>query len=73
VKAVVTDLVPGSSRAIAFGWLAFVRGVGLLVSGGLLGVAYDAGTGWVVGVVVGANVLAVLGLARVLGRGLSAG
>lgn len=69
VKAVVTELVPGGSRAIAFGWLSFVRGVGLLVSGGLLGLAYDAGTGWVVGVVLGANAASLLGLLRVL-RGL---
>lgn len=73
VKAVVTDLVPGASRAIAFGWLAFVRGVGLLVSGALLGVAYDAGTGWVVGVVLLANVLATAGLVRVLSAGSRAG
>ncbi|VXC05381.1 Major Facilitator Superfamily protein [Microbacterium sp. 8M] len=66
VKAVVTELVPAASRAIAFGWLAFVRGVGLLVAGGVLGAAYDQGTGVVVAAVLIANVLALAGLITVL-------
>jgi len=66
VKAVVTELVPGGSRAVAFGWLAFVRGVGLLIAGGLLGAAYDRGRSYVVALVLIANALALAGLAVVL-------
>jgi MFS family permease len=68
VKAVVTELVPTGSRAVAFGWLAFVRGVGLLVAGGVLGAAYDRGLGVLVALVVGANAVALAGLAVVLRR-----
>lgn len=68
VKAVVTELVPSSRRAVAFGWLALVRGGGLLVAGGVLGAAYDRGIGVVVTVMVVANLLGLLGLARVLRR-----
>ena len=39
VKAVVTELVEPAGRSIAFGWLALVRGLGLLVSGVVLGLA----------------------------------
>ena len=66
VKAVVTELVPAAARAIAFGWLAFVRGVGLLVAGGVLGAAYDLGTPVVVTAVLIANALALAGLITVL-------
>jgi MFS family permease len=66
VKAVVTELVPSRTRAIAFGWLAFVRGAGLLVAGGLLGAAYDQGIAYVVTLVVAANTAALIGLAVVL-------
>ncbi len=41
VKAVVTELVRRDSRAVAFGWLALVRGLGLLLAGAVLGVSYD--------------------------------
>ena len=40
IKAVVTHLDPAGSRATAFGWLALVRGIGLLVAGAVLGPAY---------------------------------
>ena len=40
-KAVVTELVAPAARSIAFGWLALVRGLGLLVAGVVLGLAYD--------------------------------
>lgn len=66
VKAVVTELVPAASRAIAFGWLAFVRGVGLLVAGGVLGYAYDLGPVVVTVTVLIANALALAGLIAVL-------
>lgn len=68
VKAVVTELVPGSSRAVAFGWLALVRGAGLLVAGGLLGAAYDQGPGVAIGVALGANVAGLVALVAVLRR-----
>lgn len=66
VKAVVTELVHSRTRAVAFGWLAFVRGVGLLVAGGVLGVAYDQGVGYAVLVVLAANAAALVGLLAVL-------
>src|SRR6478736_5557317 len=62
VKAAVTSLVPSASRALAFGWLSLVRGIELLVAGGLLGVAYDHG----IVLIVVANVLALAGLSRVV-------
>ena len=68
VKAVVTELVPARTRAIAFGWLAFVRGAGLLVAGALLGAAYDQGIVYVVTLVLAANTVALVGLAVVLRR-----
>lgn len=68
VKAVVAELVPAASRAVAFGWLAFVRGIGLLIAGGLLGLAYDRGIGWVIATVLAANALALIGLVLVLRR-----
>jgi MFS family permease len=43
-KAVVTELVAPAARSVAFGWLALARGLGLLVAGVGLGVAYDRGT-----------------------------
>jgi MFS family permease len=69
VKAVVTGLVPPTSRAVAFGWLALVRGAGLLVAGAALGAAYDQGLGWVVGLIMAANAVAFAGLATLLRRG----
>jgi MFS family permease len=68
VKAVVTELVPAATRAVAFGWLAFVRGVGLLIAGAILGAAYDHGRGWVLGAVLAANAVALAGLATLLHR-----
>jgi MFS family permease len=69
VKAVVSELVPSARRAVAFGWLAFVRGAGLLVAGVALGAAYDAGRGCVVGLILAANAVALTGLVTLLGRG----
>jgi MFS family permease len=66
VKAVVTELVPAGTRAVAFGWLACVRGLGLLVAGGVLGVAYDHGVSLVIGLTIVANLVALAGLAAVL-------
>lgn len=68
VKAVVTELVPGDARSVAFGWLAFVRGFGLLVAGGLLGVAYDHSRAAVVVLILVANAIALVALASVLRR-----
>ena len=68
VKAVVTELVPSHSRAVAFGWLALVRGLGLLAAGGILGAAYAASPGVVVAVILAANAVAFVGLALVLRR-----
>ena len=68
VKAVVAELVPGASRSVAFGWLAFVRGLGLLVAGGLLGAAYDQSRALLVAVVLVANAVALVALALVLRR-----
>jgi MFS family permease len=68
VKAVVTELVPSARRAVAFGWLALVRGAGLLVAGAVLGAADDHGRGWVVGLILAANAVALTGLATLLCR-----
>ena len=68
VKAVVTELVAPAERAIAFGWLAFVRGLGLLVAGAALGLAYDQSITLVVWLVLGANVVALTALAWVVAR-----
>jgi MFS family permease len=66
VKAAVTELVAPHRRAAAFGWLALVRGLGLLVAGALLGAAYDWGRGWVVALILAANAAALIGLTAVL-------
>lgn len=64
VKAAVTALVPSPSRALAFGWLSLMRGLGLLVAGGILGAAYDKSIALVVILIVGVNVVALAGLVR---------
>jgi len=68
VKAAVTELVPKASRALAFGWLSLARGLGLLVAGGLLGVAYDHSIVLTVALILIANAAAFAGLWRVLLR-----
>lgn len=68
VKAVVAELIPSTQRAVAFGWLALVRGLGLLIAGGLLGVAYDADRAWVISLVVLINAVALGTLWLVLRR-----
>lgn len=68
VKAVVTELVARQSRAVAFGWLALVRGVGLLIAGGVFGAAYDQGIGIAITLVVVANTVALVSLVLVLRR-----
>lgn len=68
VKAVVTELVERDSRAVAFGWLALARGIGLLLAGAVLGVAYDHSITLVVWIIAGANTAALAGLAGVLAR-----
>ncbi len=66
VKAVVAEIVAPSLRASAYGWLALVRGVGLLVAGVALGAAYDVDIRLAVVVVLVVNVVALAGLVRVL-------
>ena len=68
VKAVVTELVAPAARSIAFGWLAFVRGLGLLVAGAALGFAYDQSITLVVVLILGANAVAMAVLAWVVAR-----
>jgi MFS family permease len=68
VKAVVATMLEAGSRAVAFGWLAFVRGLGLLVAGAALGFAYEISQATVVVVIVVANAVALAGLAVVLRR-----
>jgi hypothetical protein len=53
---------------MAFGWLALVRGLGLLVAGVVLGLAYDHSITVVVWLILGANAVALAGLARVVAR-----
>lgn len=66
VKAVVSELVPIASRAIAFGWLSLVRGLGLLVAGAALGAAYDQGRALTVALILVANGVGLAGLVLVL-------
>lgn len=68
VKAVVSEIVPSRTRASAFGWLALVRGLGLLVAGGLLGLAYEHGAVWAILLIVGTNAVALAGLVAILRR-----
>lgn len=68
VKAVVTELVVPAARSIAFGWLAFARGLGLLVGGVALGLAYDQSITLVVGLILGTNAVALAALAWVVAR-----
>lgn len=68
VKALVTELVGRDARAAAFGWLAFVRGVGLLVAGAVLGVAYDHSTTLTIVLIIVANAVALGGLWSVISR-----
>jgi hypothetical protein len=68
VKAVVSTMLDAGSRAVGFGWLALVRGLGLLVAGAALGVAYDVSRLAVVVVIVAANAIALAWLVAVLRR-----
>ena len=68
VKAVVTQLVEPAGRSIAFGWLALARGLGLLLSGVVLGVAYDQGITLVLWLILGINAVAAAVLGWVLAR-----
>jgi Mg2+/Co2+ transporter CorB len=62
VKAVVTELVSSASRAIAFGWLTFVRGCSLLIAGATLGAAYSSSITLAITVVIAANIIGFVGL-----------
>jgi MFS family permease len=66
VKAVVTELVSPGSRAAAFGWLALVRGIGLLLAGATLGLAYDSSVRLVIWLILAINAAALFGLITVL-------
>ena len=68
VKAVVSEIVPSTSRAAGFGWLALVRGIGLLVAGAALGIAYEHSPSTAIGLIVGINVVALAGLVAILRR-----
>ena len=68
VKAVVAELVQPDQRAIAYGWLALVRGLGLVVAGAALGVAYDHDRTLVIWLVGTINAVALATLWRVLRR-----
>jgi hypothetical protein len=68
VKAVVTELVEPTGRSVAFGWLALARGLGLLLAGVVLGVAYDQSIMLAVWLVVGINAVALTALTWVLAR-----
>ena len=68
VKAVVAELVPTRSRPPAFGWLALVRGAGLLIAGGILGFAYDVSMTAVIATVLVANALGLVVLVIALRR-----
>ncbi|AFM17020.1 Major Facilitator Superfamily transporter [Mycolicibacterium chubuense NBB4] len=68
VKAVVTELVPANIRAIAFGWLALLRGVALLIAGALLGAAYDVSPHVTIAVILVANGISFFALLAVLRR-----
>ncbi len=67
-KAVVSDLVPHTRRAVAFGWLSFVRGLALLAGGGLLGALYDVRLSVLIAAIVVVNAAALAGLAAVIRR-----
>lgn len=71
VKAVVTQLVGPDARAVAFGWLALSRGLGLLIAGGILGIAYDHDIKLVIALLVLANAAALIGLRRVVNSATS--
>ena len=66
IKAVVTRLVPPGTRATAFGWLALVRGVGLLLAGGVLGLAYEQSAALVIWFILATNAIALWWLWSVL-------
>jgi len=66
VKAVITQLVDAEERAAAFGWLALARGVGLLVAGVALGVAYQRSPLAAAVLIVVVNAAGLLVLSRVL-------
>jgi MFS family permease len=66
VKAAVTELVPADARALAFGWLSLARGLGLLIAGGVLGVAYDHSIALTVTLILLANAAAFAGFWRVV-------
>ena len=68
MKSVVTELVPANTRAVAFGWLALLRGVALLIAGGLLGAVYDISPAYTMALIVVANVIALAGLVPILRR-----
>jgi MFS family permease len=68
VKAVVTELVEPAGRSVAFGWLALARGLGLLLAGVVLGLAYDRSITLVIWLMLGTNAVALAALTRVLGR-----
>ena len=67
-KAVVAELVPSRARAVAFGWLALLRGAGMLLAGAVLGIAYDVSIAVVVVAVLVASAVSLIGLGALLRR-----
>ena len=65
---VVTELVVPASRSIAFGWLALVRGFGLLAAGAALGLAYDQSMTLAIWLILAVNAVALIALVAVLAR-----
>jgi MFS-type transporter involved in bile tolerance (Atg22 family) len=68
VKALVADLVPSSRLATAYGAFAAFQAVAALAGGGLAGWLYDTDRALLVGVVVAAEVVALVLLLGVLLR-----
>jgi hypothetical protein len=73
VKALVADLVPRARLATAYGAFAAFQAVAALAGGGLAGWLYDVDRGLLVGLVAGAQAIAMALLIWVLARGRSGG
>ncbi|MCA3016687.1 MAG: MFS transporter [Myxococcaceae bacterium] len=67
VKAALSRFVSPSARALGFGWLSLLRGVGLVLSGVGLGAALEHGAPLTIGAIVATNVVALALLTRVVG------
>jgi fucose permease len=68
VKALVADLVPSARLGTAYGAFAAFQAVAALVGGGLAGWLYEVDRGLLVGLIVGAQVIALALLSGVVVR-----